>query len=101
MSGEPAPSPAESYLGGSVGVHLDHVLSALFDLELNVILSFQGGEAAITRAHSGLTVGGIWSQRAFWVKMEKNNRKKLAPLRQQSQICDYVLLDSLTNIHSL
>lgn len=70
MSCEPS-SSAESYLGGSIGVHQNHVLCALFDLELNVILSFQGGQAAVAGAHSRFTVGGVWGQWAFWVKTKK------------------------------
>lgn len=67
-----APSPpAQSYLGGSVGVHQDHVLRALLDLELDVILSFQGSQAAAAGAHSRLAVWGVWGQRAFWVKTKK------------------------------
>lgn len=58
----------DSYLRRPIGVHQNHVLSTLFDLELDVILSFQGGKAA---AAAGVRVGGIWGQRAFWVKMRK------------------------------
>lgn len=67
---DPSP-PAQSYLGGSVGVHLDHVLCALFDLELDVILFFQGSQAAAAGARPRLTVWGVRGQRAFWVKTEK------------------------------
>lgn len=55
----------EAYLRWPVGVHLNHVLRALFDLELDVVLSFQGGQAAAARAHSALAVWGIWRQGAF------------------------------------
>lgn len=55
----------EPYLGGPVGVHQNHVLCTLLDLELNVVLSFQGGEAAAAGAHSRLTVWRVWGQRAF------------------------------------
>lgn len=75
MSGETSPSPVESYLGGPVGVHLNHVLGALFDLELDVVLSFQGGEAAAACAHSGFAVRGIWGQRALWVETGKKEHK--------------------------
>src|SRR4029434_3567672 len=30
------------YLGGAIGVHLDHILSPLFDFELNVVLPLEG-----------------------------------------------------------
>lgn len=67
----------ESYLGGPVGVHLNHVLGALFDLELDVVLSFEGSQAATAGAHSGLAVRGVWGQRAFCAKSWK--KKKLVP----------------------
>lgn len=35
------------YLGGSVGVDWNHVLGSLFDLELDVELSLQGGNAVL------------------------------------------------------
>lgn len=54
-----------TYLRGTVGVHLNHVLSTLFDLELDIILSFQCGQAAAAGEHSGLTVGSVWGQRAL------------------------------------
>lgn len=66
----PPPAPHDSYLRGPVGVHMDHVLSSLFDLELNVILSLQGSQAAAA-AHPRLAVRGIWGQRAIWVNREK------------------------------
>ena len=72
MSGLPPPPPSPvPYLGGPVGVHQNHILCTLLDLELDVVLSLQGGQAAATGAHSRLAVGGIWGQRAFWVKTEK------------------------------
>lgn len=94
MSGEPF-SPAESYLGGSVGVHQNHVLCALFDLELDVILSFQGSQAAAAGAHSRLTVGGVWGQRAFWVKTKKKEKRKLSSngtLEKKTDIHDSVCI---------
>lgn len=104
MSGEPF-SPAESYLGGSVGVHQNHVLCALFDLELDVILSFQGSQAAAAGAHSRLTVGGVWGQRAFWVKTKKKEKESyhLMALWEKKRIymTRYALLEFFTNIHRL
>lgn len=77
LSGEPSPSSVETYLGGPVGVHLNHVLGTLFNLELNVVLSFQGGEAAAACAHSGLAVRGIWGQRAFWIKVGREKKRQV------------------------
>lgn len=64
-------APAETYLGGSIRVHQNHVLCPLFDLQLDVILSLQGSQAAAAGAHSAFTVWGVWGQRAFWVKTRK------------------------------
>ena len=76
---------AAGYLGGNVGVHLDHVLRPLFDLQLDVVLLLQGSEAAAAGEHPGLAAGRVWRQRAFWEKKKqhrtdelKNNRNRFA-----------------------
>ncbi len=98
----PPPSPADPYLGGPVGVHQNHVLGALFDLELDVILPFQGGQAAAAGAHSRLTVGGIWGHRAFWVKTKKVQVTTLWLFGNNHRYLTlHVSLESVTNIHRL
>lgn len=99
MSGEPSHSLAESYLGGPVGVHQNHVLGTLFDLQLDVILSFQGGQAAAAVAHSRLTVGGIWGQGAFCVKTKKKSYYLVA-VWKQPQICLGMCCWSLSQIYT-
>lgn len=96
----PQPPPAESHLGGPVGVHLNHVLGTLFDLELDVILSFQGGQAAAAGAHSRLTVGRIWGQREFWVKKRRNKSYHLMTiLETTTDMTPYVLLEFVTDTY--
>lgn len=99
MSGEPSHSLADSYLGGPVGVHQNHVLGTLFDLQLDVILSFQGGQAAAAVAHSRLTVGGIWGQGAFCVKTKKKSYYLVA-VWKQPQICLGMCCWSLSQIYT-
>lgn len=48
------------YLVGTVGVHLDHVLSALLHFELDVVLLLECGQATAVGA-----AWSVWGQRAF------------------------------------
>ena len=72
-----------SYLGGAIGVDGDHVLGALFDLELNVELAFQGGNAVRRPA---LRPRGlrrvIWGGEGGGLKVKTRNRSRLKTPRR-------------------
>ena len=82
---------AACYLGGDVGVHLDHVLGPLFDLQLDVVLLLQGSEATAAREHPSLTVGRVWRQRAFWEKKTQHNDRE-GKLKKKPFLPQYIFV---------
>lgn len=53
------------YLVRAIGIHLYHVLSSLFDFELDVILFLQCSQATAVGACPSLAAGGVWGHGAL------------------------------------